>query len=107
MKKGKDYGLLIASMVAIVAIVGLVIMFSSGTTGATTQVDQRCYRSTEGLLKCGDPLTGEEYTYIATGFGQEESSGALQPNRITTKSSGNTFPETPEHRIIYGTNRVE
>lgn len=34
MKKGKDYGLLIASMVAIVAIVGLVIMFSSGMTGA-------------------------------------------------------------------------
>lgn len=106
MRKGKDYGLLIASMVAIVAIVGLVIMFSSGTTGAITQADQdqRCYRSTEGLLKCGDPLTGEEYTYIAAGFGQEESSGAWQPQR--TQANVPFKSDNLEHKIVPGTTEV-
>lgn len=55
MKKGKDYGLLIASMVAIVAIVGLVIMFSSGMTGAANfeKNEATCYRE-QGQMVCYD-----------------------------------------------------
>lgn len=48
MKKGKDYGLLISSMVAIVAIVGLVIMFS-GTSGFGAREAQRCVMTESGM----------------------------------------------------------
>ena len=36
MGQSKDYGLLIAALVAIVAVVGLVILFRGGNTGAVT-----------------------------------------------------------------------
>lgn len=49
MKDTKDYGLLIAALVAIVAIVGLVILFAGGgSTGAIPGCDYYCPYGQEG-----------------------------------------------------------
>ncbi len=101
MKKSKDYGLLIASMVAIVAIVGLVIMFSSGTTGAAgfpASEKMRCVRM-EGEMLCGSAPFEKL-------FASEPRSGAWQPDTETTKSAESTFPGRVEHSPIYGTDKV-
>jgi len=41
-KESDNFGLMIAALVAIVAVVGLVILFSSGGTGAVTNVNAVC-----------------------------------------------------------------
>lgn len=86
MKKGKDYGLLIASMVAIVAIVGLVIMFSSGTTGAAGfEKKARTCISDKGQMLCFDD----------PGSGSFEKTARDNPRII--REAGPTFgPGKPE-----------
>ena len=49
-----NYGLLIASLVAIVAIVGLVILFSGATTGAVSKV----YNPDQVMRPCSGELVG-------------------------------------------------
>ncbi len=86
MKKGKDCGLLIASMVAIVAIVGLVIMFSSGMTGAAAfkKTPATCWEA-DGLMVC----SGE------TGTGSFEKAPRENP-RIIRETSIKPFEGKPE-----------
>ncbi len=88
MKKNKDHGLLIASMVAIVAIVGLVMMFSNGTTGAVNfgtwekRADQtQCYFS-EGKMLCANPVTGEEYESTGTFDKEDGKVDIFQPSGV-------------------------
>lgn len=77
MKKGKDYGLLIASMVAIVAIVGLVIMFSEDVTGEYKfpMKTEACYYTEDGMICDGESVVPD------AGF---EGSGVEGPKRLTT-----------------------
>lgn len=86
MKKNKDHGLLIASMVAIVAIVGLVMMFSNGTTGAVgfksfeKRNQLQCYFS-DGKMLCADPATGEVMESVGAFDKENADIDAFSPSR--------------------------
>ncbi len=96
MKKGKDYGLLISSMVAIVAIVGLVMMFS-GTSGFGARETQRCVM-TESGMECYE---GGVLVAAAAGFPAKRTGERMwQPSE---EQIGETFEEDEvEYRVKYG-----
>lgn len=97
MKKGKDYGLLIASMVAIVAIVGLVIMFSGGTIGAASfekssdKGEMRCWYEAGGMVCEGVSDSGQHWV-------TED-----RPDEFMSREQTNQpFESRVEHSINYG-----
>jgi len=69
-----NYGLLIASLVAIVAIVGLVILFNGATTGAvphTSSDDGAAGYSLGGTIaKVWNPAYGDQNQYCSTRCGE-------------------------------------
>jgi len=94
MASDKDYGLIIAAIVAIVAIVGLVIMFSGGGTGSfgvdQTQYDNICYFSAEaGQMLC----TGQDIAVQKIFNLKDAGQVPFVPGQ-----RGGTFGESQEHR---------
>ena len=60
MKKNDDAGLLIAALVAIVAVVGLVILFSGSTAaGAVPSYNANPYVGATGMCGCPDGYTAK------------------------------------------------
>ena len=100
MKKGKDYGLLIASMVAIVAIVGLVIMFSGGTTGAAAGKSfavsdaMRCYNDGGQMVCPGVSDTGGV-------FAPKDIKNPADTYNPSTVQTNKPFPEDAVEHSIY------
>lgn len=92
MASDKDFGLIIAAIVAIVAIVGLVIMFSGDSTGLasfyTVGEDQTCYFDSVQGLTC--PYGTEQVNPIWN------LKDAGQVPFIPGQRSG-TFGETKKH----------
>jgi len=59
MKNKGDAGLLIAALVAIVAVVGLVILFTGAKTGAVPSYNANPYLGETGLCGCPDGYTSK------------------------------------------------
>lgn len=68
-----NYGLLIASLVAIVAIVGLVILFSGAKTGAVSQV----YHPDSIMRPCTGNAVGSVCTTRFSQMGRCENLGKI------------------------------
>jgi len=59
MKNNDEAGLLIAALVAIVAVVGLVILFSGAQTGAVAGYNANPYVGDTGLCSCPSGYTAK------------------------------------------------
>lgn len=72
-EREKDYGLLIAAIVAIVSIVGLVILFSSSNSRSSPQPTGGFMYVTGGAASCGWRLNATGYPFYGCGWHLENA----------------------------------